>query len=359
MMIALGVAIVTEAFPATERGRALGITGSIVSVGIVAGPAVGGLIIDLLSWHWIFLVNIPIGIAGIWVAWRTIPDVKPPGGQRFDYWGALALFISLISLLLGMTLGQQLGFRAPVILLLLAAFVVFLALFLAIERRVEQPMIDLALFRNAQFSINLGTGFLIFVAMSGIIILMPFYLENVLGVPIRQVGLLLAVVPIAAGITSPISGSLSDRFGSRRITVSGLAVVVLGLLAVSTLALDTTPLGYALRMLPVGIGLGVFQSPNNSAIMGAAPRERLGVAAGLLSITRTLGQTTGIAILGAIWASRVMGYAGGGDDATLAATADQMAGLHDTLWVTLGLATLALGLGVWGLVMERRHNPLG
>ena len=356
MMIALGTAIITESFPPSERGRALGITGSMVSIGIVIGPTVGGLIIDLVSWHWIFLVNIPIGIAGAWMAWRFVPATKPPGGQRFDYWGALALFISLTSLLLGLTLGQQLGFRTPTVILLLAAWLIFLAIFLVIERRTAQPMIDLTLFRNAQFSINLGTGFIIFIAISGTFILMPFYLENVLGMPIRQVGLLLAVVPVAVGVTAPISGSLSDRFGSRRITVIGLAIVLLGFLAVSTLAVDTSRLGYALRMLPVGIGLGVFQSPNNSAIMGAVPRARLGVASGLLSINRTLGQITGIAIMGAIWASQVMGYAGSTGDATLAAPADQVAGLHDTLRVTVALAVIALALGLWGLVIDRRRT---
>ncbi len=146
--------------------------------------------------------------------------------------------------------------------------------------------------------------------MAGTIILMPFYLENVLGYDTQSVGFLLAIVPIALGITAPISGAMSDRFGTRPITVLGLAILVVGFVAVSTLSPETTALGYVLRFLPIGIGIGIFQSPNNSAVMGAVPRERLGIASGLLAITRTLGQSVGIAALGALWASRVFARAG-------------------------------------------------
>jgi MFS family permease len=197
--------------------------------------------------------------------------------------------------------------------------------------------------------------------MAGTIILIPFYLEDVMGYSPGAVGLLLAVVPIAVGITAPLSGALSDRVGTRPIAVAGLAMILLGFAAVSTLSLDTTAAGYILRYLPVGIGIGIFQSPNNSAVMGAVPRERLGVASGLLSITRSLGQTTGIAVLGAVWASRVAARAGveltGG--ATSAPAAAQVAALNDTFHLVVLLIGLALALATWGLVQERRVRSLG
>ena len=188
-------------------------------------------------------------------------------------------------------------------LALLGLSVVMIATFIFIEKRVAQPMMDLRLFQNRLFSVNLLTGFMVFIAMSGTILLMPFYLEGILGHTTEQVGLLMAVVPLATGLIAPFSGSLSDRIGTRPMTVAGLGVLVMGFLAVSTLSLTTTSLGYILRFLPVGLGLGIFQSPNNSAIMGAAPRDRLGVVSGLLALTRTVGQTTGIALVGAVWAS--------------------------------------------------------
>jgi EmrB/QacA subfamily drug resistance transporter len=360
MLMALGMAIVTEAFPPAERGRALGISGTMVSIGIVVGPVLGGLLIGALSWHWIFFVNLPIGIVGTWMAIRFVPALKPAGGQRFDVPGALTLFVSLMALLMALTLAQQRSFTEPAILALFAVWFITLAAFLVIERKSHQPMIDLNLFKNRLFNINLVTGFMIFISMSGTIILMPFYLENVLGYSPRAVGFLLAIVPIALGITAPISGSLSDRFGPRPIIAGGLFVLLLGFLAVSTLTTETTALGYVLRFLPIGIGIGTFQSPNNSAVMGAVPRSRLGIASGLLSLTRTLGQTTGIAALGALWASRVVLRAGGPlpGGATSAPAAAQVAGLNDTFTITVMLIASALALAVWGLVQERRSQRL-
>jgi len=358
MIMALGMAITTEAFPPSERGRALGITGTIVSVGIAVGPTLGGLIVKNLSWHWIFFVNLPIGIVGTFMVVRYVPAFKPPGGQRFDYLGALTLCISLLSLLVALTLGQRVGFGDSNVLLLIGSFVVFLAVFISLELRIEQPMIDLRLFRNSLFSVSLTTGFIIFICLSGTLILMPFYAENVLGYDPQQTGLLMATVPVALGIIAPISGNLSDRFGSRPITVAGLVMLTIGFLAVSSLDAETTTLGYVIRFLPVGLGMGTFQSPNNSAIMGAAPRDRLGIASGMLAVTRTLGQTTGIATLGALWAGQVFKYAGkvlpGG--ATVAPVAAQVAGLRVTFVIVSVLIFLALLLSIWGLREERKQK---
>ena len=135
MNLALGTAIVTEAFPATERGRALGIAGTIVSAGIVFGPTIGGILIEALSWHWIFIVNLPIGIIGTILAVRYVPDFRPTGRQRFDFWGALTLLVTLLSLSLALTIGQNVGFTNGRILALFAIFAIFLTLFLILEWR--------------------------------------------------------------------------------------------------------------------------------------------------------------------------------------------------------------------------------
>jgi EmrB/QacA subfamily drug resistance transporter len=358
MMMALGIAIITEAFPPTERGRALGISGAIVSIGIVVGPVLGGLIIGALSWHWIFFVNLPVGIVGTAMVLRFVPATRPPGGQRFDLPGALVLFVSLVALLIALSLGQNQGFARPPILALFGVWLLFLAIFVAIERSSPQPMVQLRLFRNTLFDVNLITGFITFVCMSGTIILMPFYLEDVLGYDPRTVGFLLAIVPVAVGITAPFAGALSDRVGTRPITAVGLLVLVGGFLAVSTLSVETTALGYVLRFLPVGVGLGIFQAPNNSAIMGAVPRSQSGVASGLLSITRTLGQTTGTAALAALWASRVAARAGGipPAGATNAPAAAQVGALVDTFSTVVILVAVALLLATWGLAREWRSR---
>jgi len=356
MIIALGMAITIESFPPSERGKALGITGSLVSVGIFVGPVLGGLLIGSFGWRWIFYVNLPVGIVGTLMAIRYIPKIKPPGGQRFDSWGGITLFISLLSLLLALTMGQQVGFSNSRVILLLLCSMTVLILFIGIERRVKEPMIDLQLFRNSLFSIGLTTGFITFITISGAVILMPFYLEYVLGYPPREVGLLLAVVPIAMAFVAPASGTLSDRFGTRLITVIGLGVLALGYYALSTLSQETTSAGFLIRFLPIGVGMGIFQSPNNSAIMGTASRRQLGIVSGTLAITRTLGQTTGIALIGALWASRVFFHAGAVLDggATEGTAGAQAAGLQDTFLVMTLVIIVALILAFWTLITKRR-----
>jgi MFS family permease len=196
------------------------------------------------------------------------------------------------------------------------------------------------------------------VSIAGTLILIPFYLETVLGYTTRQTGLLLAVVPVVLGVVAPLSGALSDRFGTRIITVIGLAFLVFGYWAMSSLSAETGTWGYILRLLPIGLGMGVFQSPNNSAIMGAVSRQRLGIASGLLAVTRTLGQTTGIAVLGAVWATRVIYYTGeilpGGP--TTAPIPAQVNGLQDTFMVVIALIFVALLLGIWGLAHARHQE---
>jgi len=358
MILALGMAIITESFPRSERGRALGISGAVVSVGIVVGPTLGGFLIDSFSWRWIFYVNLPVGIAGTILAWRYVPSIKPPGGQRFDIWGAFTLFVGMLSLLLGLTLGQDRGFTDRLILLLLGNFALFLIIFILIEGRTEQPMIELGIFRNDEFAVGLITGFITFIAIAGTIMLLPFYLENVLGFPPHRVGLLLAVVPVGLGIVSPISGALSDRLGTRPITVVGLVVLLVGYFALSRLTVDTSILAFLLLYLPIGIGMGIFQSPNNSAIMGSASLQRLGIVSGLLAFTRTLGQTTGIALIGSLWASRVSFHAGDvmPGSATDAAPGHQAIALHDTFLVVTLLMAVALLLALWALYRYRRQR---
>jgi EmrB/QacA subfamily drug resistance transporter len=354
MIMALGAAILIEAFPPNERGKALGVIGAIVSVGIVIGPALGGVIIGALSWRWIFYVNLPVGVIGTILVARNVPDFKPAGQQRFDYLGAVVLCLSLLSLLLGLTFGQQMGFFEPVVGLMLGLWLLLLFVFIRIETKVSQPMIDLKIFGNMLFSINLATGFISFVGLAGVMILMPFYLENILGFEITQVGLLMGIVPVLLGITSPLAGAMSDRAGTRRITVMGLAIMLVGYLAAATLTGHTSAWGYLIRMCILGVGIGSFVSPNNSAIMGSASRSQLGVVSGFMAITRTLGQTVGVAVMGSVWAVRTASYAGARlqSGATLAPPQAQVAALQDTFHTAAALLAAALLLGVWAYVNE-------
>ncbi len=358
MMLGLGMAIVTEAFPPHERGKAIGLNGTFVSIGIVLGPTLGGLILGAVSWRWIFMVNLPIGIVGAFLAWRFVPDKRPLGRQQFDFAGAILLFISLLALLLALTMGQQLGFTDPRILALFGAALVFLVVFVWVEKRQPQPMLDLSLFQSRVFSLSLLIGSVAFVAIAGTTLLLPFYLQNMRGFAPQQVGLMMAMIPIFLGVAAPLSGTASDKYGTRRIASLGLIIVVGGYWVMSGFDATTTVVIFALGTVPIGMGMGIFQSPNNSAVMGAAPPERLGVASGLLGLSRTLGQTTGIALFGALWAGRVASSLGetpiGG--ATTAPVPAQINGLQDTFLVMMGLMIVALVLSVWGIRQEKRNR---
>ncbi len=357
MMTSLGIAIITEVFPANERGRALGIMGAIVSVGIALGPTVGGVLIGLVGWRSVFLVNVPVGIATTLIVIKVIP---PPGArapdQRFDIAGALILFAAMASYALGMTLGQRLGFGDWRIIGLLATAGAGLAIFLLFEARTRQPMIDLNLFRNVLFGVNLLMGFLVFILIAGQFIL-PFFLELVQGYRTEQVGLLMAVFPVCMGLVAPASGALSDRFGSRVISLAGLVIIAAASLLISTVHSGITPLGIVLRLAPLGIGVGMFNSPNNSAIMGAAPRERLGVAGGLLALSRTLGQMTGMPLMGAIFSTLALS-AGGlppGADVTTAPAAALIAGVRGTFQIAAVFILISTALAAFALWFDRRR----
>ncbi|HEY9640542.1 MAG TPA: DHA2 family efflux MFS transporter permease subunit [Coleofasciculaceae cyanobacterium] len=356
MISALGAAIVTEAFPAAERGRALGIIGAIVSLGIALGPTVGGVLIGLSNWRMIFFVNVPIGIFASFVVARTVPENHHPFvKQRFDWIGSIVMTLTLVSFALGMTHGQDAGFDHPITLGLLAIAAIGLAFFLWLQSYLDAPLLDLSLFRNRQFSLSLLTGILVFIVIAGTIFILPFFLELVLQYPTSHVGLLLAVSPVLGGIVAPVSGNLSDRFGTRIISLIGLVLMVIGCLSISTFHAQMTDLGYILRVAPFGIGLGMFQSPNNSAILGSVQPERLGIASGLLSLTRTLGQTTGVPLLGTIFAAIVLVQS-----ATLRVTdappAALVIGVQDTFKLAAAVLTIAASI-VFLLWRSRSHSP--
>jgi EmrB/QacA subfamily drug resistance transporter len=344
LVTALGAAIVTEVFPPQERGRALGIIGAVVSVGVGLGPSLGGVLIGSAGWRSIFLVNIPIGIIAVLVVSRFVAETqRGASGQRFDFIGAAIMTTALVCFALALTLGQGWGFADTRTLALLAAAAVSFGVFLLVETRVAQPMINLRMFRNGLFSLNLLIGLITFVMIAGNGLVLPFFLENVKGFSVLQTGLLMAVIPAIMAVVSPISGTLSDRFGPRPIIMGGLLLMTAGLLLAGTLTADVSVIGYLLRVGLIGLGFGVFQSPNNSAIMGAAPRAQLGVASGLLALSRTLGQTAGITLMGALFAG--IAIAAGAGDLSTASAGAVVAATQGTFHVAAALSAVAVLLG--------------
>jgi EmrB/QacA subfamily drug resistance transporter len=349
VLASLGLALVTDVYPQSERGRAIGVNGAVISAGVVLGPSLGGLIADLLSWRWVFGSGVLVVAAGWYLAWRVVPRGTHAEGRGFDVPGAVTVVAALVTLSLALTTGQAQGFAAPSVLVLFGAAALLTLAFVAIERRVPSPVLDLALFREPALSVGLATGLATFVSISGVILLMPFYLQGVLGFAPRQVGLLMAVVPVVLVIMAPIAGWAADRFGERPVTVLGLGSVLLGYLLVGRLDEQTTVATYLLSFLPVGLGMGTFQTPNNSAIMGSVRRARSGTAGGLLALTRNFGQVLGVAVLASVWSARAVTRAGApvGSDATRLAATAQVGALQDVVGVVQVVIALALALAVW------------
>lgn len=310
----LGLAIITEVFPSSERGRAVGIMGSVVSLGIALGPSVGGLLLGWADWRILFFINVPLGlIASLLVGWVVPASERKKEKQRFDLLGALLALVTLSNFALGMTFGQSEGFFSASALSLLLLAAIALVSFLAVEALLEEPLLELQMFRNSRLSVNLFNNWLVFIVLTGGLLITPFFLERVKQYPTSKVGLLLAVSPVVSGLIAPLAGALSDRFGSRLICLIGLGVMIGGCLGISTLDAQTTEQDYVLRYLVFGTGLGLFRSPNDSTVMGAVPRERLGIASGLLSLSRTLGVNVGVSVIGAVFGALIANLAPGTD----------------------------------------------
>jgi len=300
MMMSVGYAIITAAFPPPERGKAMGIYAISIAAGLGLGPTFGGLIAQYLSWHYVFFVNVPIGIAAlIWGA-RVIPRSTTKPGQSLDVVGALTALIFLSSLLLYANRGESWGWASPGSLILVGIAVVFGVLFFWIERTSAQPMLNLALFNNRRFAFATLSALLNFMALFSIVFLTPFYLTFVLHFSILKVGLVMAASPVATIFVAPLSGTMSDRFGTRVFAVLGMCIAASGLFFLSGLNASDNVWDVVWRLAIVGLGVGMFQSPNNSEIMGSVPPWHLGIASGIIAAMRNVGMVLGIAIAGAV-----------------------------------------------------------
>ncbi len=302
LLQANSVALITHAFPAKERGKAIGIQGAVQAISMSIGPFVGGILIATVGWRAIFYVNIPIGILGTLAALFILPpDQKMEKKEKVDYLGTVFFASGLAFIVLAFNEGVKLGWGSHTIMMYFVSGIVLLALFIITELRVEYPLIDLKLFKNATFLLGNVTGMLSYYVLFAIMFMMPFYLENVLGYSVALTGSLLTPIPLAMAVVAPFSGHISDKYGPRIMTTSGMLVSALACLALMFMGVSVQlPLLLAVLIL-LGIGMGLFTPPNNSAIMGSAPKEKLGVAGGVLNMMRSLGLIFGVDISGVIF----------------------------------------------------------
>jgi len=337
------VAIVVMAVEPDERGRALGIQAAAQAVGLSAGPAIGGLVMDTLGWQWVFWINVPVGILGAVIGWFVIPltkDISDGGG--FDWKGAFLIVPGLTALMTLLNEGNAWGVTSPAFLSCALLAIILLALFARAERQAAPPLVDLRLLHEGAFTAGNAAVLMSYAALFGLLFLMPFVFVRAYQDSALAAGLRLSIVPVMLGVVAPIGGALYDRFGSRVATVSGMLICAAAL-AMLFMALDGRPGSLIFVMLALtifGIGQGLFISPNNSAIMAAAPAHLTGEAAGLLNVMRYFGIGVGIAAASSLLAWRLEVLAGAGDG-TLHAPVEALLSAGRAVIMLLGAFTAA------------------
>jgi EmrB/QacA subfamily drug resistance transporter len=319
-MMPATLSIVSDVFPPGKRGAAMGVWGGVSGLATAIGPTLGGIIVQYLtwptvegSWRWIFLVNIPIGIAGVVLALQIVPESKNPTAvESLDLPGVGLVTASLFALTFALIEGQDYGWTSGLILGLFAVAAVAFALFYWREHRVRQPLIDFSLFRSLNFAAGNATGLLLSAAMMGAFFIIPIFLQSVLGYSAIKAGLVMAPMSVVIIFAAPLAGSLSDRLGSKWIVAAGMLLLAAGLAwmagllpGIEKIAPDTSPADLVAPFIISGIGIGLAIAPVTSAVMATAPRDRVGNASGVLSTTRQVGSLMGIAILGAVLQNRV------------------------------------------------------
>jgi EmrB/QacA subfamily drug resistance transporter len=303
LLFAIGPAMLTSVFPPGERGRALGMNAVTVALGVSAGPTLGGIITESISWRWIFYVNVPIGLIAAFAAWRILTEPLRFSRGRFDPAGAILLGVGLALLTLGLSFGQEWGWTSPLLIGTLVIALIAITTLVVVETRISNPILDLSLFKNRVFaSANVSLA-LSFLALFAVSFMLPFYFEELRGFSTLKSGLLLTPLPLTVAVFAPISGALADRIGTRVLAATGLGIACIGLLLISQLDAHSSLFDIIWRLMVTGFGQALFQSPNNSALMGAAPGRQAGVASGLLATGRVVGQSMSVAVAGAIFAS--------------------------------------------------------
>jgi len=354
MLGANSIAILVAAIDLERRGRALGYFAAAQAVGMCAGPAVGGLVLGLLGWNWVFWVSVPFGLAGAILGWLILPQTKAiDTRKRFDWDGALLLGPAIVMAVLALNQVTAWGATSPFILGLVTAAAVLIWLLIRKERNSSSPLVDLRLFASGAFARGIVAVVLGYALLYGMFFLMSFALEHGYGDTPLAAGLRLSAIPIALGLVAPFSGALGSRIGDRLLSAAGmgLCLAALGILAYAEANPGLArPISTAAFVI-FGAGLGVFIAPNNDATLKAVPANLSGEAGSMLNLMRALGTSLGVAAA----------------SATLSWRLESATGLHQT-WIpfaghrTLGaiesslgvLALMAIAAAVLSLVRNKR-----
>jgi EmrB/QacA subfamily drug resistance transporter len=352
IMFATALALLSQEFHGRERGTAFGLWGATIGLAVAIGPLAGGILTSWLSWRWIFLVNIPIGAAAVVLAVLKLRESSDPEHSRLDPLGFVTLIGGLFCLILALIEGNGHGWTSTLIVGLLAAAAVLLLAFVLSQLRGTTTMVDLTLFRRPAFVGAQTTAFAISSSIFAIFLFLTLYMQNVLGLSPLQTGLRFLPLSLLSFVAAPISGRLSSRVPVRALLGGGLALCALSLWLMSGLTIHSSWLHLLPGFLVGGIGIGMVNAPLASTAVSTVQQERAGMASGINNTFRQLGIATGIAGLGAIFASRVdpRAYL---PHADAAARASFVSALNDVLLVAAVTALIGAALAT---VLVRRRD---
>ncbi|MEJ1227097.1 MFS transporter [Pseudomonas sp. CCNWLW56] len=348
IMMTLTLALVGELVDKDRTGSAMGLLGTLSAVGTALGPSLGGTLIEGFGWQAIFLLNVPLGLLTLLLAWRFLParaSATSTDSIRFDIPGTVLLAMALGAYALAMTQGRGHFDGTHAALLALAALCV--GLFIRVQKQAISPLIPLGLLRDRPMVGGLATNALVATVMMATLLVGPFYLAIALGLPATQVGLALAVGPATTALSGVPAGRLVDRFGAGTIRLIGLAIMLLGCVGLTLLSASLGTTGYIATIMVTTVGYALCQTANNTAVMAEIPASRRGVISALLNLSRNLGFFTGASVLGAVFAAALPTNGIG------AATAQAVTnGLNFTFAVASLLLVLALGIALRSRVPE-------
>lgn len=296
LMVANSTAIVTDAFPKKELGKAMGINSMVISIANVIGPILGGFLLKF-GWRSVFYINVPFGVIGTLWAWMQLKELDIlPKHQKFDFSGTVVFTIGMLLFLIALSFGGFAGWFNPYIITMFVVSIVLLVLFAYIENKKEQPMLDLNLFKNRILAFAYASNLLNGIARGAVTFLLIFYFQGIKAIDPIMAGILLAPFALAMMVVSPVSGWLSDKYGARELSTIGLLISAVGLIGFMKIKATTSMIELIIWMVIMGFGSGMFFSPNTSAIMSNVPVEKRGIAAGTRTMMNNAGTVISIAL---------------------------------------------------------------
>jgi EmrB/QacA subfamily drug resistance transporter len=336
------LSIITATFPPKQRGQAIGIWAGVSALALAIGPLIGGLIVDNINWHWIFYVNIPVGVVGILVSRLVIAESRDTSHeQSIDLPGLLTSGLALLSLSYALIEGNRHGWGSPEIIGLFAGAAVLLGVFIRLELRQRLPMLDLGLFRIGSFAGAHLVAMLVSLGMFGVFFFISLYVQNVLGYSPTKAGAIFLPMTVLIIVVAPIAGKLSDRVGSRWLMGAGMSILGVSLLLYQRIGVHSSFVSLLPQLLLGGVGMALTMSPMTSAAMASVPVDKAGVGSGVLNSFRQMGGSLGIALMGAI----LLSYQH--PTASKAVAAQQFVnGLHAALLVSAFIAFAAAAAAI-------------